>query len=123
LAAFGAVLCRGFLSGQNNWQGFGNDPGQMRYSTRNQITSGNVSRLRQAWTWDSGRAGRKWETTPLVGNDVMYFTMPPGADGVVAVDPVMGIETMAGTDRIVLCRIGPATRKRPRGCCWLRGTN
>jgi glucose dehydrogenase len=87
-----AIVCVGFLCGQDNWQGFGNDPGQMRYSTLHQITPGNVGKLRPAWTWDSGRVGRKWETTPLVVNNFMYFTMPPGADGVVAVDPVTGKE-------------------------------
>jgi glucose dehydrogenase len=85
-----AILLGGLSAAQNNWPGFGNDPGQMRYSTLTQITPANVAKLRQAWSYDTGRIGRKWEATPLVVNDVMYFTLPPGADGVVAADPVSG---------------------------------
>jgi glucose dehydrogenase len=49
-----------------------------------------VSKLCQAWAFDLGIRGRKWEATPLVVNDTMYFTLPLGKDGVVAVDPVNG---------------------------------
>ncbi len=80
------------LTAQNDWPGFGNDPGQLRYSTLTQITPANVSKLKQAWAYDLGRMGRKWETTPLVVNDMLYFTMPQGGDGVVAVDPTTGKE-------------------------------
>src|SRR5215471_14831118 len=78
------------LVGQSGWGGFGNDPGHTRYSTLNQITPANVSRLRQAWVYDLGTMGRKWEATPLVVDGVMYLTLPQGGDGVVALDPVSG---------------------------------
>ncbi|MBZ5601436.1 MAG: pyrroloquinoline quinone-dependent dehydrogenase [Acidobacteriia bacterium] len=80
------------LAAQNDWPGYGNDPGQTRYSTLNQITPANVTKLRKAWEYDIGRMGRKWETTPVVVNGMMYFTLPQGGDGVVAVDPVSGKE-------------------------------
>jgi glucose dehydrogenase len=88
LAAAG--LLPGLLPAQDTWIGYGNDPGQMRFSSLTQITPANVSKLRQAWTYDLGLQGRKWETTPLVVDGVMYFTLPLGADGVVAVNPVTG---------------------------------
>ncbi|MBV8841257.1 MAG: pyrroloquinoline quinone-dependent dehydrogenase [Bryobacterales bacterium] len=75
---------------QTTWAGFGGDPGHTRYSTLNQITPANVAKLRQAWAYDLGSMGRKWEATPLVVDDVMYLTLPQGADGVVALDPVTG---------------------------------
>jgi len=84
------ILAAGALSGQDAWVGYGNDPGQTRYSTLNQITSANVNTLRQAWAYDTGLKGQKWETTPLVVDGVLYFTLPQGNDGVVAVDPVTG---------------------------------
>ena len=90
--AAAALLASLPAAGQNSWMGFGGDSGQSRYSTLNQITPANVSKLRVAWTYDAGTKGRKWETTPLVVNDTMYFTLPQGSDGVVAVDPVTGAE-------------------------------
>ena len=90
--AAAALLASLPASGQDSWLGFGGDAGQSRYSTLNQITPANVSKLRAAWTYDLGTKGRKWEATPLVVNDTMYFTLPQGSDGVVAVDPVTGVE-------------------------------
>jgi glucose dehydrogenase len=84
------LISPALILAQNNWPGFGGDPGHTRYSTLNQITPANVSKLQQAWVYDLGIRGRKWETTPLVVNDTMYFTLPLGGDGVVAVDPVTG---------------------------------
>jgi len=84
------LVAPALLIAQATWAGYGNDPGQTRYSTLNQITPANVGKLRQAWTYDLGLEGRKWETTPLVVDGVMYFTLPQGADGVVAVDPATG---------------------------------
>ena len=84
LAAAGIVLA------QANWLGFGSDPAHTRFSTLNQITPANVGKLRVAWTYDLGTKGRKWEATPLVAGDLMYFTLPQGQDGVIAVDPTSG---------------------------------
>jgi len=84
------MLMPAILLGQTNWSSLGNDPGQTRYSPLNQITPKNVTGLRQAWSYDAGTVGRKWETTPIVVDNVMYFTLPQGADGEVAVDPING---------------------------------
>jgi glucose dehydrogenase len=88
--AFALLLVSGFVQAQNNWAGFGSDPGHMRYSTLNQITPANVAKLRPAWTYDLRLEGRKWEATPLVVGDTMYLTMPQGHDGVVAIEPTTG---------------------------------
>lgn len=85
-----AALFGQALFGQANWPGFGNDPGQARYSTLNQITPANAGKLKIAWTYDTALEGRKWETTPLMIGDVLYFTLPQGNDGVVAVDATTG---------------------------------
>jgi quinoprotein glucose dehydrogenase len=64
---------------------FGNDPGAMRYSTLQQITSGNVDRLRPAWTFRTGKPGS--ESIPIVIGGVMYQAAP---DGVYALVPETG---------------------------------
>jgi len=75
LLALGAAP---WLSGQAvDWPNPGNDPGGMKYSPLKQITPSNVNKLARAWTYDSGDTGggfRGWEVTPIVINDVMYFS-------------------------------------------------
>src|SRR2546429_9337785 len=62
-----------FVQGQNSWVGFGGDPAHTRYSTLNQITPANVSRLGQAWGYDLGTLGRKWEARRHVATDMIIF--------------------------------------------------
>lgn len=57
----------------------------MRYSALRQIHSGNVDRLRLAWTFRTDQPGS--EATPIVVNGVMYVTAP---DGVYALVPETG---------------------------------
>src|ERR1043165_4342405 len=59
-----------------NWPNVGNDKGGTRYSTLNQINTGNVSTLKAAWTYHTGDAGQGTtiECTPLVIDGVMYVT-------------------------------------------------
>ena len=59
-----------------NWPNVGNDKGGTRYSTLNQINTGNVSTLKAAWTYHTGDAGQGTtiECTPLVIDGVMYIT-------------------------------------------------
>ena len=47
-----------------------------RYSQLNQISQGNVSRLRPAWIYQTRGPGRL-EVTPLVADGIMYVTEPP----------------------------------------------
>jgi len=81
---------------QNDWPVYGHDPGAARYSTLAQINPNNVSKLTQAWIYNSKPAPdakTNWrrvesKTTPLVINGVMYFTTP--FQSLVAVEPETG---------------------------------
>lgn len=72
-------------SAQTDWPTYGNDPGAMRYSELRQIDTGNVDRLKLAWTFRTGKPGS--EAIPVVVDGVMYVTAP---DGVYAVVPETG---------------------------------
>ncbi len=76
------------LFGQTDWPAYGHDPGGMRYSPLNQISSKNVSRLRLAWTYHTGEVGRQFECTPLVVGITMYASTQLGK--IVALDAETG---------------------------------
>ncbi len=95
------LVCAGWLLilpliqpawGQTDWPMYAHDAGATRYSPLAQINTGNVSRLTQAWTYDTkpkpDAAPRDARTTPLVINGVMYFVT--GFQSVVAVEPETG---------------------------------
>src|SRR5580765_6005918 len=91
IVAFACVL--GVTVGivaQNDWKTYGNDPGHARFSTLTQITPQNVTRLKQAWEFDTKTPGRKWQNTSVVINNIMYVTLQNG--GVVALEPESGRE-------------------------------
>lgn len=77
--------CFTALYGETGWPSFGHDPGATRYSPLKQINRQNVSRLRHAWTFRSGKPGS--EATPIVVNGVMYLTQP---HGIFALNPETG---------------------------------
>jgi glucose dehydrogenase len=83
---YGALLLLAAVAfGQADWPSYGNDPGAMRFSSLRQIHSGNVERLKIAWTFRAGKPGS--EAVPIVVDGVMYLTAP---DGVYAVVPETG---------------------------------
>ena len=51
--------------GQQNWLHVGQDPGHSKYSTLDQINTGNVQKLQQAWTFHTGDKSGFFESTPL----------------------------------------------------------
>lgn len=55
------------------------DSGHTRYSSLTEITTGNVSRLKPVWVYDTGSEGRGWQVSPLVVGEVMYLSVPGGA--------------------------------------------
>ena len=61
----------------------GQDPGATKYSTLDQINTGNVKSLQQAWTFHTGDKSGFFESTPLVVDGTMYFT---AQNGVYALD-------------------------------------
>ena len=70
-----------------NWTTHQGDQGGTRFSTLNQITTENVTRLKRAWTFHTG-SGR-FASAPMVVDSVMYFSAP---NGVYAVDAVTGTQ-------------------------------
>ncbi len=81
------------LSGQNDWPAYGHDGANQKYSPVNQIDTGNVSKLVQAWVYDTRpnpttRAARPSQATPLVVNGVMYVVT--AYQSLAAIDPETG---------------------------------
>src|SRR3990167_8503189 len=63
---------------QNNWLHAGQDPGATKYSTLDQINTGNVDQLQRAWTFNTGDKSGFFESTPLVVDGVMYLSAQNG---------------------------------------------
>ena len=99
-------------TGPNDWPGFGNDPGGMKFSPLTQITPANVTELAVAWTYDTGEKGggfRGWSVTPLVIDNIMYFGTPGGK--LIALNAETGVETW----KFDLKTISSSGRYSPRG--------
>jgi alcohol dehydrogenase (cytochrome c) len=62
--------------GKDDWLSYSGGYSSHRFSTLDQITTRNVSRLRTAWVYQMRGPGPV-ETTPLVADGVMYLTEPP----------------------------------------------
>jgi quinoprotein glucose dehydrogenase len=75
------------MRAQTNWAHVGQDPGHAKYSTLDQINTGNVHTLQQAWTFHTGDKSGFFESTPLVIDGVMYLS---AQNGVFALDPLSG---------------------------------
>jgi quinoprotein glucose dehydrogenase len=61
------------------WRAYGGDEGSTRYSALDQINRDNIKDLRVAWVWKSDslvpNPQASSETTPIMVNGVLYFTM------------------------------------------------
>ena len=100
LKSFGIVLASAGLmtaaqgqsaSGPTEWKDWGGDAARMHYSALNQITATNVSSLKPAWVWDSGKLGRSWEITPLLIGGLLYISENQSGD-IIALEPETGKE-------------------------------
>lgn len=88
----GALVGLGTLAfGQasNEWPTYGGDYSNTRYSTLNQINTGNVNKLKVAWLHSLGSLETQ-ESTPLVIGDTMYVTTSTGPRYVFALDAKTG---------------------------------
>ena len=88
LATGAALLVAGASlrgSADGDWPWVGGDPGARRFSPLTQITPANVSRLEQAWSFDTGALDL--QVTPIVVNGIMYLT---GGSHVFALEPESG---------------------------------
>ena len=75
------------------WPTYGGDPGGSRYSPLNQINTGNVAGLQEAWRYELGEAAiqpqrRQFEATPILLDGTMYVSTP--LNRVIALDPETG---------------------------------
>ena len=64
--------------GQTDWPAYGGDLANTRYSPLDQINTQNITKLTQAWLYDtrpqgSAKTNRTTQATPLVVNGVMYL--------------------------------------------------
>ncbi len=55
-----------------DWPAVGGDAGSTKYSPLKQITPANVSKLKRAWSYDTGETAGTDEITPIVIGNVMY---------------------------------------------------
>ena len=84
----------------DQWPVYGNDPGGSRFSKLKQINTGNVNKLKLAWTYQTGELKTyegtgalekaAFEATPIMIEGVLYFSTP--SDRVIALDAASGRE-------------------------------
>lgn len=63
---------------QRDWAHYGQDPGGTKYSTLSQINAANVATLTRAWVLHTGDTGGFFSSSPLVIDNVVYFTSGSG---------------------------------------------
>jgi len=72
------------------WRSYAGDNGSSRYAPLDQITRDNFKDLQIAWSWKFDNfGGGASETTPIIANGVLYFTVGPRRT-VVAANPATG---------------------------------
>jgi quinoprotein glucose dehydrogenase len=110
-------------AGNGEWRAYAGDNGSTRYAPLDQITRDNIKDLQVAWSWKFDNfGGGTSETTPLMANGVLYFTVGPRRN-VVAVNPGTG-ETLWTWRTDEGERFEKAPRKVGRGVAyWTDGTN
>ncbi len=62
-------------SSYRTWSAYGGSPGQLRYSSLQQVNRSDVKRLQVAWSFDTGEAGGL-QTQPIVVDGVLYAYSP-----------------------------------------------
>jgi glucose dehydrogenase/cytochrome c5 len=75
---------------KGDWPEYGRDSGGARFSPLTQINTTNVDHLDRAWTYHTGENGRSFEATPILINNVLYFSTQK--HNVVALNPETGKE-------------------------------
>jgi glucose dehydrogenase len=69
-----AVCAAAATHAQRDWAYYGQDAGGGKYSTLDQINTANVATLERAWTVHTGDTGGFFSSSPLVVDNVVYFT-------------------------------------------------
>ena len=83
----------GVMCAQSDWPAYGGNLANTRYSALDQINTQNVTKLAQAWVFDTrpqggAKSNRSAQVTPLVVNGVMYVVT--AYQSLVALDPETG---------------------------------
>jgi quinoprotein glucose dehydrogenase len=73
---------------ETDWPAYGGGPEDIRYSPLTQINTSNVSKLRVAWTYDTGEKHGDPQTQPLMMNGMIFGVTP--MHKVVALDAATG---------------------------------
>src|SRR6267154_375442 len=105
------------------WRAYAGDNGSTRYASYDLITRDNFKDLQAAWSWKFDNfGGGASETTPLMANGVLYFTVGQRRN-VIAVNPGTG-ETLWTWRPDEGERFDKAPRKVGRGVAyWTDGTS
>src|SRR5436190_11762066 len=105
------------------WRSYAGDAGSSSYAPLDQITRDNFKNLQVAWSWRFDNfGGGTSETTPIMANGVLYFTVGPRRN-VVAANPGTG-ETLWTWRPDEGARFDQAPRKVGRGVAyWTDGTD
>jgi len=61
---------------ETDWPAYGGGPEDIRYSPLTQINTSNVSKLRVAWTYDTGEKHGDPQTQPLMMNGMIFGVTP-----------------------------------------------
>ena len=69
-------LLEGLPADGSRWVTFGGSYTNQRHSPLTQITPENVARLVPQWTFQTDISGSRFETTPLLRDNVLYATGP-----------------------------------------------
>jgi alcohol dehydrogenase (cytochrome c) len=88
-AAVAAMAMSGTALAQAEWQHYGNDQSNTRYSSLDQINTGNVKNLKAAWAHSLGTSDSQ-ESSPIIIGDTMYVTSSTGPRYVFALDAKTG---------------------------------
>ena len=103
-----------------DWKAYGGDEGSTRYSPLDQINRDNIKDLRVAWVWKSDslvpNTQPTSETTPIMVNGVLYFSMDQKRF-IVAADAATG-ETIWTYRPVEGTRFDAAPRKVHRGVSY-----
>jgi len=88
-AALAAMAMSGTALAQAEWQHYGNDQSNTRYSSLDQINTSNVKNLKVAWAHSLGTSDSQ-ESSPIIIGDTMYVTSSTGPRYVFALDAKTG---------------------------------
>ncbi|HXX12120.1 MAG TPA: PQQ-dependent dehydrogenase, methanol/ethanol family [Burkholderiales bacterium] len=88
-AALAAMAMSGTALAQAEWQHYGNDQSNTRFSSLDQINTGNVKNLKVVWAHSLGTSDSQ-ESSPLIVDGTMYVTSSTGPRYVFALDAKTG---------------------------------